>query len=351
MSILSTTNYQIQLRKEIAKAGNFSYVGIPSAKKTVRVEDDFGYWKLVDLDAKPIINKVERLSAFVEGRAIVENGKEYHKCDTYFIDEEGNRITNSPIYPHSSFSEGLAVVSNKKNKFGYINRKGKVVIPCIFDYACEFQGSVAWVKIAHLSPIGSLFYLIDKSGKQILPYPFSAFNQFVDGVAGVKLVENYFDSKMRPTNCYPSYVVIDKQGNYLSNRFFYIEEFCDGLAIASAEDHKQILVNKEGQQISKKAYEGLGFFHEGICSVSVGRKSFYMDKEENQLSAIYDSAKAFSEGLGCVEEKRKFFFIDRNGKEVFSETFDDAKPFCEGVARVQKGRQIFYIDHNAERVF
>ncbi len=118
----STKNYQIQLRKEIAKAGNFSYVGIPTSKGTVRALNEFGYWLLIDLNGKPITKKVERLTPFSEGRAIIEDGKEYHNCDTYFIDEEGNRITNPPFYPYSPYSESLAV---EKTSLAMLTNKAK----------------------------------------------------------------------------------------------------------------------------------------------------------------------------------------------------------------------------------
>lgn len=44
----------------------------------------------------------------------------------------------------SSFNEELAAVC-KNNKWGYVNTKGKLVIPCIYDYVNDFQ------KVLHLS--------------------------------------------------------------------------------------------------------------------------------------------------------------------------------------------------------
>lgn len=45
------------------------------------------------------------------------------------------------LYP---FSEGLAAVK-KDGKFGYINTKGELVIPCQFDKACDFSDGLAIV--------------------------------------------------------------------------------------------------------------------------------------------------------------------------------------------------------------
>ncbi len=354
LSTLSTTNYQIQIRKDIAKAGNFLYVSIPTNKGTVRVLNESYQWLLINLSGKPLTKACTDITPFSERRAKVREALDPRQ---YFIDEVGNKILDLPlhIYGDSVFSEGLATVistiGENRRKVGYVNKKGKLVIPCSFHYATEFSDSVAWVSFQHPSPIGTLFYLINKEGNQKIPYPFQAVNRFVNGVAGVELVGHYFDPKMRPKELTPSYVVIDKEGNHLSDRFFYIEEFSDDLAVASFDGTKQILINNRGKQVTRKSYETLGFVHEGICWVISENKFFYMDKEKNQISPFCDKATNFSESLGCVQHKGKFFFIDKCARQVFSQTFDKAEPFDEGVARVEKDRQVFYIDHAGEPIF
>jgi len=351
----STDKYQTQLRKDIAKSGNFLYVGMPTSKSTVRVLDDSHQWLLIDLNGKPLTKPCASISPFSEGRAKI---KESIGSYQYFVDELGNKIIRYPslqVYDDGIFSEGLARVictsGEDRRKIGYINKRGKLVIPCSFHYASEFSDSVAWVNFRHPSPIGTLFYLIDKEGNQTIPYPFKATNRFVDGVAGVELFEHYFDPKMRPKKLNPNYVLIDKKGNHLSDRFFYIEEFHDDLAVACFDGNTQIFIDKRGKQVTKKSYETLGFIYEGICWAILDNKVFYMDKEENQISPFCDQASNFSEGLGCVQYKGQYFFIDKNGRQVFSQTFDKAEPFNEGVAQVQKDGKFFYIDHSGEPVF
>ncbi len=353
LSTLSTTDYQIGLRKQIAQSGNFVYVGMPTSKGTVRALDESYQWLLIDLNGKPLIKPCTGISRFSEGRAkVLDTFTPY----LYFIDELGNKILGSSlrIYRDSFFSEGLATVvessGEDKGKVGYINKKGKLVIPCSFHYATEFSDSVAWVSFQHPS-IGTLFYLINNEGNQKIPYPFQAVNRFVNGVAGVELVGHYFDPRMRPKNLYPSYVVIDKEGNHLSDRFFYIEEFHEDLAVACFDGTTQIFINKRGKQATRKSYETLGDVCDGICWAISEKRFFYMDKEENQISPFCDKATNFSEGLGCVQHKGKYFFIDKCGRQVFSQTFDNAEPFDEGVAEVQKDREVFYIDHTGEPIF
>lgn len=353
-ALTSTDKYETKLRRDIAESGKFLYVGMPTSKATVRVLNKSDEWLLIDLNGKPLTKPCTDITAFSEGRAKLQETLHPRQ---YFIDEFGNNILDKSlgIYRDSVFSEDFATVfvnsGEDKGKVGYINRQGKLVIPCSFDYSSEFSDSVAWVSLRHPSPMGTLFYLIDKEGNQIVPYPFQAVNNFVDGVAGVELFEHYFNYKMCPKKLNPNYVLIDKKGNHLSDRFFYIEEFHDDLAVACFDGNTQILIDKRGKQVTKKSYETLGFIYEGICWAILDNKTFYMDKEENQISPFCDQASNFSEGLGCVQHKGQYFFIDKNGRQVFSQTFDKAESFDEGVAKVQKDGKVFYIDHSGQPIF
>lgn len=357
----STNNFQIQLRKETAKAGKFIYVGLPTSKNTVRVLTRHNKWMLVDLNGKPLINEVDNLLPFSEGLARVDEKKhftgndKYFIYERYFIDEYGNRILSPSLSAGrtSYFSEGLAVVKNKENKLGYVDKTGKLVIPCIFKQATEFSDSVAWVKDFGSPAVASLFSLIDKEGKETTSKLFSVVNNFVDGVAAVQIPDLYFGGKLYIENFHSNYVIINKKGKKVSNqKFLFVREFVDNVAVACIQNGTYIFINKIGEQISKNTYHILDSFYEGICRVWLpGDKVYYLDKEENQISSIYDTASNFSEGLGCVREKEKFFFIDRSGKKAFSYVFDEAQPFDEGVARVEKDQQIFYIDHDGEKAF
>ena len=79
----------------------------------------------------------------------------------YFADSEGNKLFNKQFEEVCEFSEGLArVVQN--GKWGFINTKGEVVIPCIYDFAWAFSEGLAEVK---QDGKGSI---INKEGKVIV---------------------------------------------------------------------------------------------------------------------------------------------------------------------------------------
>ncbi|MBK8953171.1 MAG: WG repeat-containing protein [Chitinophagaceae bacterium] len=60
----------------------------------------------------------------------------------------------------SRFSEGLAAV-NKDGKWGYIDEKGKEIIPLKFSFAGSFDSGNAKVMVA------GKWIIIDKAGKKV----------------------------------------------------------------------------------------------------------------------------------------------------------------------------------------
>lgn len=73
------------------------------------------------------------------------------------------------LYP---FSEGLAAVK-KNDKFGFINTKGELVIPCQYQYAGQFKGGIACVvKDEENNNIS----FIDATGKMLhTKFPFNSY--------------------------------------------------------------------------------------------------------------------------------------------------------------------------------
>jgi hypothetical protein len=80
-----------------------------------------------------------------------------------------------------SFTQGLAAVKIKE-KWGYINKKGKIVISPRFDEAYSYgEFDLAVVRI------DSKYGYIDKTGKIIIPVKFDSASWFSDGLAIVKI--------------------------------------------------------------------------------------------------------------------------------------------------------------------
>ena len=60
----------------------------------------------------------------------------------YFTDNKGTFLFNKQFERVSAFSEDLALVV-QNDKWGFINTKGEVVIPCVYDFAGGFSKGLA----------------------------------------------------------------------------------------------------------------------------------------------------------------------------------------------------------------
>ncbi|WP_177192313.1 WG repeat-containing protein [Chitinophaga arvensicola] len=67
-----------------------------------------------------------------------------------FIDNKGRKAIDLTAYPEAeSFSNGLALVRNANNQYGYMNTKGVLVIPCTYRSASSFNEGIAMVSRAN----------------------------------------------------------------------------------------------------------------------------------------------------------------------------------------------------------
>ncbi len=134
------------------------------AQYLIPVQDDytglFGY-KYENSDKWVVKPKYEHAGYFNDGLAYVIQRKGVHKekgsvlCDKYragYINEKGKIVIPLKFEWANDFNEGLAVVKVWDNtsifhwRFGYIDMSGHFVIPPIYDYAEEFRNGRAKVK-------------------------------------------------------------------------------------------------------------------------------------------------------------------------------------------------------------
>ncbi len=97
---------------------------------------------------------------FLDGLAFVKKG-DFFGC----INTKNKIKIDFKLNPNSYpfFSENLAVYTTKEGKDGFINKKGKIVIPAIYDSVLPFLNGLAFVRI------GDKFGYINKKGKEIVP--------------------------------------------------------------------------------------------------------------------------------------------------------------------------------------
>lgn len=206
-------------------------------------------------------------------------------------------------------------VEQHKN-WGYMDKTGRLVIPCKFGYAEDFSEGLAGVEIK------GKFGYIDKTGKFVIPPRFHWGKSFSEGLA-VAVIRRF-----------------DRNGKVTFNKFGYIDR------------SGKMVIQPRGVESEK----WLSNFSEGLACVMQDDKSGdmkigYIDKTGRQvIPPQYEDAFPFREGLAAVTVAGKFGYIDRTGKMVIPPQFETVGPFCEGLAYAETGEKRGFIDKSGQMV-
>ncbi len=130
----------------------------------------------IDKDGNTAIkleSKVVEIDSFSEGLAIITVKESKENFYVKAIDKNGNLVFRLKFYAIvQPFSEGLARFQSEEDKFGFIDKTGKVVIKPKYLYVEDFRNGLAKVEIGKDITTQKLGYVpksgyIDKTGKII----------------------------------------------------------------------------------------------------------------------------------------------------------------------------------------
>ncbi len=172
--------------------------------------------------------------------------------------KKGKEILECKYYMHNGrfeFNDGLLPISFD-SKWGYVNKKGEIVIPLKFEHAESFSEGMASVgkdiiirEADNFSLI--LWGFIDKTGKLVIPYRYQGGDGygapiFREGLAAVK--DELDDSGWRKSIGY-----IDQKGNIaIPFRYYKAGSFRNGEAKVKVYGKKGIRVINKQEKVLRK---------------------------------------------------------------------------------------------------
>lgn len=185
------------------------------------------------------------------------------------IDKNGNTVVASGKFKYyGSFRRGLASVSDKSGKMGYIDSLGKLIIPCIFDKASMFSQKHG---IAVASKNGK-FGLINMLGNNVTDFEYDAI---AESDLRQDLIRVGKDEK---------WGYIDPSGKLIVPlKYTRVDEFEKGFAIIGIEN-KHGMIDKSGKEIVPLQYDWAR-----KCQSSKGRALM----AKNNKVALVDNKGAF----------------------------------------------------------
>ncbi len=211
------------------------------------------------------------------------------------------------------FSQNPLFVAPVKNKFGYIDTAGKMVITPRFRNAGEFSEGLAAVRE------NGRYGFINGTGEYVLPPAYDLAQKFEGGMAKV-----YIDGAP---------VFIDHQGRQvLPGDILRVKLVGNHVAIVTTAGFRTGMVNLNNYSfIADTVYESIGDFS---CGLAVVREHVAKGSKKQPKKAVidtsgklvvpfgvYDDIRNFSEGYAVVRKgnfpKHRYGLIDTKGKQLF----------------------------------
>jgi hypothetical protein len=254
--------------------------------------------------------------------------------DTVQNTAEGNSAQTQKSDSGSTDSETVELYPvNVWGKYGYIDKKGSIVIKPQYTFAGAFKEGMAKVELD-----GKLGY-IDRNGAEVIKPQYTEAYDFSEGLAAVRTT----DGKT---------MYVDKKGNTVLSRadMMYPFGFSGGLA-ACGSNQSIGFMDSSGKVIVPPQYSSVSLFSEGLAAVLVGQKYGYIDNKGNMtISPQFDYAQDFKDGVAGVLINGKYGFIDKTGKVVIAAQYDMVGKFSEGLASACINNKWGFIDKDGKTV-
>lgn len=288
------------------------------------------------------------IGEFHEGMARVGSGTTKEDMKYGYINEKGKEVIPLGKYDYyldgwgyySDYSEGLLAV-RKDGKTGFVDRSGNLVIPLQYDEVYPFFEGFATVRK------GDYWGLIDKTGREIVKPKYVDSIFFYDGYETVRKkvgeAEGIINTKGEEIISPGKYseIELSRKGSFSETKIIWRDGFVK-VAVGEDENKKWGLVNEKGEEIAKPVYDSVEFFSDGLAALYKNGKSIFINKQGKTVLTSKHYVMPFSEGLAVVrmENERgkiKYGFMNKKGKIVIKPKYDYVESFQNGLALVYKG--------------
>jgi len=248
-----------------------------------------------------------------------------------YIGDDGKFIINPKFSKAEDFMKnGLARVYSGE-KVGLIDKNGSYILQPQFDYISDFSEGLAILKE------GNTYKVIDDKTKTVFSSPYE-INDFHNGAA--ICVKNSGEGKR-------IYGYIDKKGRTLFEpQFEYAFDFNTGKALAKIKEKEYVVIDKNGEIISRLNYNNIRDLSEDIMVFSddKNKKSGYI-KVDGQIliEPKFSRADKFENGYAVVNSADDYFddkvgLINKKGEYTIKPEYADVFPMGEGLYYVgEKG--------------
>ena len=237
---------------------------------------------------------------------------------------------------NGKFEDNQLAKVKKYNKWGFVNKKGKEIIPVQYEEVDKFHNGLSRVK-----KNGKYGY-IDKTGKEIIPINIINRIDFLDNdIAIIEENNNTFS-------------VIDKSGKTYDIKYDgknYYRSVCGNSILFSPMDEEQpsSIINKNNEKILLKGEYVRSFspkdcYNNLICMKNKDNKIGIIDETEKEIIPfLYDNCH-FTVNYIVMSKNNEKIIFDKTGKKVTEYQYDYANDWNENLIYVGKNGKYGIID-------
>ncbi len=251
------------------------------AYKVAKRGDYYGY-----IDAKTgeelLPFKLAEANEFSGGLAVVSGTICDENCGYYYINKLGDTAINKTFSFAADFVNGRAVVGigncdEDSCKYGVIDRKGRYVIPPIYDEISDLSEGF------YAAGIEDDYGFLDERGNIAFPFTYKYALGFKEGFAAVKTDSGWTFVNKENTQAIPRY-------------FKDVRSFAANLSAATENDSTWGFIDHWGKWVIPAKYESAEDFENGFAIVTLKEK----DKKNKSL---FVSQRYKIDATGKVVEK------------------------------------------------
>lgn len=208
------------------------------------------------------------------------------------------------------YTDGLMVVRGKNGKNGFIDKKGKLRIPYMYDQCFGFDHGFAVVSNYRKDEIGEKHFesaVIDTLNNIVIPFAKRSIRIISDRLFIISSHKSgLFDRHER---------------EIIPAKYQDIKRISENLFVAIDENNLYAIYNKDGKQIQPSKYAEIDKFSEGMAIV---KDTSYMigyinEQGEEVIPCKYRKASSFRNGAASVTILEKYGFVDKKGREYWIE--------------------------------
>lgn len=194
---------------------------------------------------------------------VFENGK------WHYVDRDGNPLNNAEYEIAKDFVGDYAIVGIKGKGYGYINKRGELVIPCMYSRCQNFSNGLAMVEYRNR------WGAIDELNNVVIPFDqytyAKEFNEY--GYAAVKKYGS---------GC----GVIDREGNVVVNFVYDWAMYRYGLDYFDARGPLKVSKNGKFGVLDENGHEVIPCIYEGIYPIQGELKLLEVKNVDGQYGVL-----------------------------------------------------------------